>query len=98
MKPSCRIVFSESVRNTIRKFPPLPKKTLRKALKELETDPFLGELLERELSGLYKLTVKNYRIIYKIAQEKQEIRVIAIGPRKTIYLDLLELLKLSEES
>ena len=96
MKPSYRVVFSESVRNAIRKFPPLPKKTLRKALKQLETDPLLREPLEREFIGLYKLTVKNYRIIYKIAKEKQEIQVVAIGPRKTIYLDLLELLKLSE--
>ena len=97
MTSSYRIIFSESARKTIKTFPPLPKRTLRKTLKELESDPFLGEPLERELSGLYKLTAKNYRIIYKIVKEKQEIQVAAIGPRKTIYLDLLELLRLSEE-
>jgi len=96
MKPY-RILFSESARDTIRKFPPLPKRLLRKALRELEGDLFFGEPLERELVGLYKLTVKGYRIIYRVVKERKEIQVIAVGPRKTIYLDLLELLKLSQE-
>ena len=92
-----RLLLSETATTALRRFSPFPKRTLRKALKELEADPFLGEPLERELSGLYKLAVKNYRIIYRIAKERQEIQVVTIGPRKTIYLDLLELLRLSED-
>ena len=92
-----RLLVSETAATTLRRLAPLPKKTLRRALRELERDPSFGEPLERELAGLHKLTVKHYRIIYRIVKERREIQVIAIGPRKTIYLDLLELLKLSQE-
>ena len=96
MKP-CRVLLSESVKTTLRRLAPIPKRTLRKALRELETDPFFGEPLEGKLADLHKLSVKNYRIIYKIVKEQKEIQVVAVGPRKTIYLDLLEILRLSEE-
>ena len=95
MKPS-RILISEPAKDALRRLAPSPKQAMRQALKELQADPFLGEPLERELTSLYKLTVKHYRIIYKIVKERREIQVIAIGPRKTIYFDLLELLRLSE--
>ena len=93
---SYQIVFSESARDFLRRLAPVPKRSLREVLKTLEADPLLGEPLERELTGLYKFTVKRHRIVYRIAKEKKQIQVIAVGPRKTVYLDLLELLKSSE--
>lgn len=95
MKPY-RLLISEPARHRLLRLAPSPKRTLKKALKELEADPSLGEPLERELTGLHKLAIKNYRVIYKIVREQREIHVVAVGPRKTIYLDLLELLKHSE--
>ena len=94
---SYQVLLSEPARDFLRRLAPTPKRTLRQALKALEEDPSLGEPLERELSGLYKLSVKRYRIIYRIVEGRKEIQVIAIGPRKTIYLDLWELLRLSQE-
>lgn len=43
------------------------------------------EPLSQELSGLYKLRVGNYRVVYEVLWEEQAIVIHAIGHRKEIY-------------
>jgi mRNA interferase RelE/StbE len=41
--------------------------------------------LERELAGLYKLRVGNWRVLYELNHTKKTITVHNIGHRKEIY-------------
>ncbi|MEW6716801.1 MAG: type II toxin-antitoxin system RelE/ParE family toxin [Chloroflexota bacterium] len=43
------------------------------------------EALSGEMSGLYKLRVGNYRVLYEILPAEQTIVIHAIGHRREIY-------------
>jgi len=70
----------------VRKLHPAIKKKIKKALANLVENPELGKQLKQEYSGLRSYKVSRYRIIYKIAAKKV-LEIIALGPRKTIYLE-----------
>jgi mRNA interferase RelE/StbE len=48
-------------------------------------DNLRPEALTGELSGLYKLQVGSYRILYEILHDEQTIVIHAIGHRREIY-------------
>lgn len=54
-------------------------------LKELKNNPLLGVPLVGNLSGMYKLRIGNYRVIYAVKNEKMIILVLRIGHRKNVY-------------
>ncbi len=56
-----------------------------KALNRISQDPKLGEPLQRELKGYWKLRFSRYRIIYKINNKKLLIIVFDIDHRKEVY-------------
>jgi mRNA interferase RelE/StbE len=64
--------------------PPM-RERIKAAIEErLATDPAkYGKPLRRSLSGLRKLRVGDYRLIFRI--EGGEVLVVAIGHRKRIY-------------
>lgn len=66
-------------------FPQNIKNRLRKAIEDrLIIDPVkFGEPLRRSLSGLRKLRVGDYRVIYKI--QSQTVIILKIGHRKEVY-------------
>ena len=70
----------------MRWLPPQTKRKVRAALAELERDPYLGEPLERELAGLWRIRVGQLRIVYR--RSSVGLEVVAIGPRRTIYTAL----------
>ena len=49
-----------------------------------------GKLLQEELAGLWSLRVSHYRVIYQM--DETSITVIFLGPRRTVYEHLRELL------
>ncbi len=70
--------------------PALPKKVkeqIKKAIEErIACEPFLyGKPLRFSLSGLRRIRVGDYRVIYKIINDEKEVIVTAIGHRKDIY-------------
>ena len=48
-------------------------------------DDILPQSLSNKLSRYYKLRVGDWRIVYLVIQEKQEVSIIAIDHRKNIY-------------
>jgi mRNA interferase RelE/StbE len=80
-----RLVYSETVRDLIRKLHPDLKSIIRTRLKQIADNPYLGKPLVKELSGYYSLKAKRYRIIYKIQGASQEIQIHYLGYRKDIY-------------
>jgi mRNA interferase RelE/StbE len=58
---------------------------IAKKIELLKNNPHLGIPLVENLSGLYKLRIGNYRVIYKIKNEQLIILILDIGHRKNIY-------------
>ena len=62
-------------------------KIIKKAIEEkLMIDPLkFGLPLRRNLAGLFKLRVGNFRIIYQIKEKEVIVLVVAIGHRRMVY-------------
>jgi len=71
---------------------PYLKKKVKSALQQIMTEPFSGKELKEELQGLRSFRVSRFRVIYRISG-KQEIELVAVGPRKTIYEETYHLIK-----
>ncbi len=57
------------------------KEIIRRKIEKLIEEPYLGFPLRGNLAGFYKLKVSNYRIVYKIQNDRLIILIIAIGKR-----------------
>ena len=90
------VSLSETARQILRHLHPNLKRSLRKALDDLASNPFAGKPLQEELAGLWSLPVARYRIIYQI--NDAGITVVFLGPRRTVYERLRELLMTQEDT
>lgn len=83
------IEYAESAHEEISALDGAVKKLIKKAIEDkLMVDPLkFGLPLRRNLAGLFKLRVGNYRIIYQIKNNEVVVLVIAIGHRSRIYKD-----------
>ena len=77
--------YHPEVARDIAGFPQNIKVRIRRAIEDrLILDPVrFGEPLRRSLSGLRKLRVGDYRIIYRI--QGQSVIILKIGHRKEVY-------------
>ena len=70
--------------------PALPKsakKLIQKAIEErLTVDPLaFGKPLRYSYKGHRRLRVSDYRVIYRIDEEKRSVLIVAIGHSKDVY-------------
>ena len=84
---SWKITYKKSVKKDLKKISKDIKYIIRRAIEEkLMADPLkFGVRLRRNLKGLMKLRVGDYRIIYSIEEEVVTVHVIKIGHRKDVY-------------
>jgi len=80
------VLLLRETADLVRQLPPERKRKVRAALAELQQDPELGELLERELMGMRRIRVGQLRVVYRVS--RAGVEVVAIGPRRTIYAEL----------
>lgn len=80
-----RILYSETSRNQIKKLYPQIKAAVKSKIKRLKKEPFVGNWLEKELSGYLSIRTKRFRIIYQIKEEKRIVEIHHVGHRKDIY-------------
>ena len=64
---------------------PDSKRLIKDAIKQIYNSPYSGTDLQEELSGFKSFKPKRYRIIYKLAEEKQRIEIYYIGHRRDVY-------------
>ena len=74
----------------VKRLAALPKKTLvhmkETIEKKLETRPeVFGKPLRRSLYGYRSLRIGDYRVIYRIEEEKRTVKIFAIGHRSLVY-------------
>ena len=84
LKPKIRV--PDDIVAHVRKLHPHIKKKFRNAFEMILDNPLSGKALKEEFAGLRSFRVGRYRVIYRLSV-KGNIEVIAIGPRKTIYLE-----------
>jgi mRNA interferase RelE/StbE len=65
------------------------KRLIKKAIEDkLMVDPLkFGKALRRNLSGLFKLRVGHYRIIYQVKEKEVIVVIVKVGHRREVYED-----------
>ncbi len=79
------IIFDNSAAKFFKKLDRNLQERIGKKIELLKNNPMLGESLIGNLSGLKRLRVGDYRIIYQIKNEQLIILILDIGHRKNIY-------------
>jgi mRNA interferase RelE/StbE len=59
------------VADIVRHLPPELKYSIKQAVRTLSADPFAGAPLIGELSGLWRIKVRRFRIIYELDRKAQ---------------------------
>lgn len=80
-----RLLYSETSQNHIRHLHPELRAIVRKRLKELAENPYIGKQLEKELSEYFSLRARRFRIIYKVKERDKILEIHYVGHRKDIY-------------
>lgn len=87
------VLYAASAAKAIRKLDPGVQGRVKAALAALAEDPFRGKPLQLTLTGLRSWRTGDYRIIYRIALERIEVAVVAVGHRRQIYDRLRQLVQ-----
>ncbi len=95
-RPLYKLKVPDDIAELIRNMHPHLKKKVKASLQTFLSDPHSGKALKDELAGLRSFRVGQFRVIYRISDQKL-IEIIAIGPRECIYEDTFRLLKRKED-
>lgn len=86
-----KVLLDPTAAKALKKLDDPAKTRIKKALRELAEDPCeAGEPLNP--SDYWKIRIGDYRAIYEINREKQEVIVLFIGHRKNVYTDFSKIL------
>lgn len=55
------------------------------AIDQLKTNPAAGGVLKGEFSGLRRIRIGNYRVVYEVQDQKLVVLVVRIGHRRNVY-------------
>ncbi len=55
------------------------------AIDELKANPAAGGVLKGEFSGLRRIRVGNYRVVYEVNDQKLVVLVVRMGHRREVY-------------
>ena len=92
------VLYAASAAKAIRKLDPGVRRRVKAAIEALSEDPFRGKPLQLTLKGLRSWRTGDYRIIYRIVQERIEVAVVSAGHRRQIYDRLRQLVQESPGS
>ena len=91
------ILFHRKIKNDLKKIDPSLREKIKKTIwKKLSTAPKeFGQPLTDKLFGYWKLRVDDFRVIYKIVDNKILVLILKIGMRKNsqVYKDFEKRLK-----
>lgn len=86
-----RLNIAAHVIRLIRVLAPQTKSRIRKGFDVIATNPHAGKPLVNELKGFWTYRVFGFRIVYQF--DAVEIRIITVGPRASVYRDVLHHLR-----
>ena len=93
-----KLIYSATSRKQIQKLHPHLRPIVKARIEQIGSDPHIGKLLEKELSGYLSFRAKRYRIIYKVQEDTKTIEIHYVGHRKDIYELFSEQLRELKES
>lgn len=85
------------VAEIVRHLPPELKRGIKEALRSLSADPFAGAPLIGELTGLWRIKVRRFRIVYELDRKGRVLRIFAIGHRREVYEEAADRLRQGRE-
>lgn len=77
--------IKQSALKELRKLDKPDRNRLIEAIDKLSENPHVGKLLKGEFSGLRRLRVGSYRVVYEINEEEVLVLVLRVAHRKEIY-------------
>jgi mRNA-degrading endonuclease RelE of RelBE toxin-antitoxin system len=93
-KPKYAVIFDRRAKKEFDQLEQGQRKALHEQLELLENDSSPRSSKELEGYAPYRrITAREVRAIYKPPDDRNRIRVLAIGERRTVYDDLAELIK-----
>ena len=85
------VEFDDAARRELRKLDRQAQQEILRYLREriaTDEDPRrFGKALSRELAGLWRYRIQNYRIICNIEDQKLTVLILRVGHRKDVYED-----------
>lgn len=83
------IEYDVDIEEKLKELPKSVREMIRKAIeKKLTVDPItFGKPLRYSLKGYRRLRVGNYRVIYRIIEDKILVIIVDIDHRKEVYED-----------
>lgn len=82
---SYSIKIKRSAAKELRRLSPEDRHRLVIAIDRLAGEPFAGSVLKGEFSGLRRLRVGPYRIIYEALHQELTVLVVRVGRRGSVY-------------
>ena len=79
------IQIKSSATKALGKISAKDKLRLIDAIDKLKEQPFSGTVLKGEYSGLRRIRVGNYRVVYEVTESALLVLVIRIGHRREVY-------------
>jgi mRNA interferase RelE/StbE len=87
-----RLRVPDRLAQVLRTLHPELKRKIRAGLDVIQADPAAGKDLRDDLVGLRSVRVGRFRIIYRVAS-RRVIDLVAVGPRRTIYVETARLIR-----
>lgn len=86
-----RVLLHPSAAKALKKFGAVDKERMKKALGELAGDPWkAGKPLHP--SDFWSLRSGDYRAVYEINQDQNQVTILFVGHRKKVYSDFTKML------
>ena len=79
------ISIKKSALKALSKIELAQRQQLVDAIEKLKTNPAAGSVLKGEFSGLRRIRIGDYRIVYEVQNEQLVILVIRIAHRREVY-------------
>ena len=79
------ITIKQSAAKALAKIDATQRTRLIEAIDKLKTNPNAGSVLKGEFTGLRRIRIGNYRIVYEVQNEQLVILVVHVAHRKEVY-------------
>lgn len=79
------VSIKQSAVKALAKLPAPDRARLIESIDDLARNPSAGSVLKGEFSGLRRIRVGSYRVIYEVQDKELVVLVIRIGHRREVY-------------
>lgn len=82
---SYSVAIKASALKALRRVPAPDRQRLVNAIDRLAEEPHAGGVLKGELSGLRRIRVGRYRVVYEAIDDRLTVLVVRLGHRRDVY-------------